>query len=72
MSDPLALSSSNLLVVDSDLCSEILVANVLRSSPAAVSHSRTTTLVVNVRRRAAFRAAQSQSFFDFYRLPKAV
>ena len=70
-SDPLALSSSNSLVVDSDPPSVILAVNVLSSYPITVSPSRTTYSVRNGGRRTAFSATQLQSFYDLERSPTA-
>ena len=71
MSILLVLQLSDSLVADSVPRYKNLAANFLRGSPAAASHSRTTSVARNVGRRTAFSVAQSSIFFDLVRSPAA-
>ena len=62
-SESLSLSPYNVLVVDSDLCSAILEANIFKSSPVTVPPLRMIASVRNGMRRMTFSASQSRSFF---------
>ena len=69
--DPLMMSLYNSSVADSDPRFDILAANFLKSSPAALFFLMTTASVGNGVRRTAFSTDQSWSLLDLERSPTA-